>query len=73
MKTTTKVFITLFALIAWGLALTCHFTPTVKPSQPFEVIETDTGAYNHSEIQVQELGETYLYYRAIAPRYLNND
>lgn len=69
MKTETKTFILFFAVIAMGIMLLCHFTPTVKPLQQFEVIQTDTGAYNHSEIQVQELSESEMYYRAIEPHY----
>lgn len=46
-----------------------------------DVLNSDTSQVNHSEIKVQELSETYLYYRQLEsereykfdPKYLNND
>lgn len=75
MKTETKLTFIFFAGLLMCLALVCHFTPTKEQADEAEFQQrmNDTTLINHSEIQVQELSETYLYYRMIEPKYLNND
>lgn len=75
MKAETKLTLLFFIGCLMCLMLTCYFTPTVHQREETEFQERidDTTLINHSEIQVQELSESEMYYRMIEPHFLNND
>lgn len=75
MKTETKTVILFFAGCLMCLMLAVKFTPTKQEQDEidFTASMADTSQVSHSEIQVQELCETYLYLHSIEPKYLNND
>jgi len=72
MKTENKLTILFFAGLLACLILAIKFTPTKQPAIE-DVLNADTTQINHSEIQVQELGENWIYQHQIEPKYLNND
>ena len=72
MKKSTRIFAVLLFASAWALLLAIKFTPT-EEQDVIRRINTDTTLINHSEIQVQELSETEMWYRMSEGRYLNKD
>lgn len=75
MKPEPKTFLLFFVGLAMCLMLAVKFTPTFTQQEEIDFQQRidDTTLINHSEIQVQELSESEMWYRSVEPRYLNED
>jgi len=75
MKPTTKITSLFFIGLLLALIVVCRITPTASQQEEtdFQTRMDDTTQTMHSEIQVQELSESEMWYRNVEPRYLNED
>ena len=75
MKPTTQITALFFIGLLLALIVVCRITPTAKEQEEidFQIRIDDTTQLMHSEIQVEELSESEMWYRSVEPRYLNED